>query len=68
MLSINPNVSNEIQLLFEKLLKLYPCKWNNNNIIILEKFCIEPPYTTVTALTDKIDEAGMNNVVRVVIN
>jgi hypothetical protein len=67
VMAMNSNVSSDIQLLFERLLGMYPCRWSNNTIVILESFRIDPPYTNVSHLsnTGSGDEAGLSNLIRV---
>lgn len=69
VMAMNSKVSSDVQLLFEKLMDMYPCQWSNNTIIILDSFRIDPPYTSVAPLSsssgNKGDEAGLTNLIRV---
>jgi len=44
---VNIAVSSEVQTLFEKIARIYPCKWEGVNMIILDDIVIEPPYDKV---------------------
>jgi len=67
VMAMNSNVSSDVQLLFEKLMDMYPCRWSGNTIVILESFRIDPPYTNVAPINggSKGDEAGLANLIRV---
>ena len=63
----NTGVDSSIQLLFEKMLFLYPCKWNGDSIIVLDSFRIDPPYDAVVQKAGTAgDSAGMAQVTRTV--
>jgi len=48
--ALNYNVNSKIQALFDRFNFTYPCKWNGNSIIVLDEYCIDPPYNSVTVL------------------
>lgn len=53
MENVNLSVSSDIQLIFDRFCTIYPTKWKQNSIVILEEYIIEPPYETVKVLPGK---------------
>jgi len=46
--ALNNNVSSDIQALYDRMSLLYPCRWDNVTIVILDEYVIKPPYEEVT--------------------
>lgn len=63
--ALNTGVSDEIQLLFDKLSFIFPCKWRNASIIVLDEYIIDEPYIAVKLLPGASD-SGMARVVKIV--
>ncbi len=63
--ALNTGVADDIQLLFDKLSFIFPCKWKGTNIIVLDEYVIEAPYHVVKLLPGA-NESGMARVVKIV--
>ncbi|KAJ1430394.1 hypothetical protein B484DRAFT_448940 [Ochromonadaceae sp. CCMP2298] len=48
--SLNPDVSPEVQTLYDRLSILYPCAWDGTRIVLLGEYAISAPYEKVTVL------------------
>ena len=48
--SLNSGVSSKIQALYDKFNLMYPCRWEENSIVVLDEYCIQSPYDKVTIL------------------
>jgi hypothetical protein len=44
--NIGENVTEEAQEIFDALARTLPCRWKNQEIIVLDEISIPPPYTT----------------------
>lgn len=53
MENMNLNVSSDIQSIFDRFSSIYPTKWKQNSIVILDEYIIDPPYETVTLAPGK---------------
>lgn len=45
--ALNDKVSSDIQALYDRMSLLYPCRWDNVTIVILDEYVIKPPYEEV---------------------
>jgi hypothetical protein len=52
MAALNCNVTEDIQLLFDRMNSIFSAEWKgtNNSMILLEEYRIDPPYDKVTVL------------------
>lgn len=63
--ALNQKVSSEVQTLYDKLSLLFPCHWQDINIIVLDEYIVFPPYSEVKVIAGK-DGAGIDRVVKIV--
>mmetsp|Transcript_24479 Transcript_24479/g.40820 ORF Transcript_24479/g.40820 Transcript_24479/m.40820 type:complete len:157 (+) Transcript_24479:170-640(+) len=62
--SLNSNVSNDVQTLYDKISIIYPCSWRNVSIVVLDEYVIEPPYEEVKVL-EGCDGTGIDRVKKI---
>lgn len=62
---INNKVDNEVQSLFDKLSMIYPCAWQDNSIVVLDEYVIDPPYTTIVVKPGR-DGSGLERLSKIV--
>lgn len=63
MAALNKGVESEIQFLFDRMSSYFPTKWDGTNIIILDVYVIEAPYTTVRIISGS-DGSGLERVAK----
>jgi hypothetical protein len=50
--NIGENVTEQAQEIFDALARTLPCRWKQQDIIVLDEITISPPYTTPTGGDD----------------
>jgi len=45
--AVNSKVSSDVQALYDRISFIYPCRWENVSIVILEEYVIKAPYEEV---------------------
>lgn len=60
--SLNKNVNSDIQILYERMSFMYPCRWEGNSIVVLDEYIIHPPYDKVEVL-ENCEGGGINRVI-----
>ena len=47
---LNNEVSNEVQMLYDRLSLIFPCKWGDgNSMVVLDDFLVKAPYDAVVS-------------------
>ena len=47
---LNNQVSNEVQMLYDRLSLIFPCKWGEgNSMVVLDDFVVQVPYESVVS-------------------
>lgn len=58
--ALNDKVSSDIQALYDRMSLLYPCRWDNVTIVILDEYVIKPPYEEVVYKNSGTGTAATN--------
>mmetsp|Transcript_12435 Transcript_12435/g.18817 ORF Transcript_12435/g.18817 Transcript_12435/m.18817 type:complete len:158 (-) Transcript_12435:170-643(-) len=63
---INTGVSDKIQTLYDRLSFLFPCRWEGNDIVILDQCVVKPPYCAENIVpNDMCSSAGLTRITKV---
>jgi hypothetical protein len=54
-----------VQTLFDRLSIIYPCAWQDNSIVVLDEYVIDPPYTTIVVKPGR-DGSGIDRLSKIV--
>lgn len=54
--ALNFNVDPQVQALFDRLRKIFPCAWSGEKMIVMEHIAIAPPYDKATVLGGGTDD------------
>lgn len=58
--ALNKKVSSDIQALYDRMSLLYPCRWDDVTIVILDEYVIKPPYEEVVYKNSGTSTAATN--------
>jgi hypothetical protein len=65
MLTLNKDVDSDVQHLYDRMSSFFPTHWDRaNNIVVLDVYVIEPPYTAVRVIAGKDGAGGLERVAK----